>query len=105
MKAADAVVSNMGFDLPAAMKIGEALAGRDSETLFELFIDQQMNQLATRARSSAAGNPQQSGQMADLHQRLTLKIAEATRYNLDRKQLVCAVLQQLHDASNGAAAG
>lgn len=105
MKAADAVVSNRKFDLTAAMKIGDALGGRDSETLFELFIDQMMNQLAIRAHSAASANPRHAGLLAVIHQRLTLKIAEAIRYNLDRKQLVCAVLQQLNDASTGAAAG
>ena len=105
MKAADVVVSNKQFDLPAAMKIGDALAGRDSETLFELLTDQLMNQLASRARASAKASAHRSGQLANLHQMLTQKIAEATRYNLDRKQLVCAVLHQLHDATNGAAAG
>lgn len=105
MKAVESVISQKQYDLSAAMKIGEALAGRDSEMLFDLVAEQLMNALAAQAKTAVSNSVAQSIQHAQLHQHLTGKIAETVRYNLDRKQLVASILQQLHTVGNSAAAG
>lgn len=105
LDAADKVISGDRFDVSGALKIGEALATRDGEPLYLLLADNLLGQLARRAGDAALPDSFLAVSLSSLHASLSVKISEGMRFNLDRRQTVCELLQSLHEAKAGRTPG
>lgn len=77
-------------------KLADVLAAKDSETLYNFFCDQALDFVATRARGAALQSDIIAAErLARLTSSLTEKIGIASAYNLDRKQTVIEVLDEI----------
>ncbi|MGB8819319.1 MAG: DNA polymerase III subunit delta' [Rhizobiaceae bacterium] len=105
LKAIETLLATAVFNPSAALRIGEALAARDSEPLLMLTIDLLFGRAATQARELAREDPSRAQLLAILHHDLGTQIEQALRFNLDRRQMVFDLLSRLHGTSRAAAAG
>ncbi|MCS4242424.1 DNA polymerase-3 subunit delta' [Rhizobium sp. BIGb0125] len=91
------IMSNTG---PAARKsmhkLAEVLSQKDSDTVLSFFMDYASEELIARAKAAALAGDLHA---ADYHARLSSSIGEritiAQAYNLDRKQTVLSILEEM----------
>ena len=77
-------------------KLADVLSGKDSEVIHDFFMDHVGEELVTRARQAAlAGDLARADVLAKLSQDIGQKIAIADGYNLDRKQTILSILEQI----------
>lgn len=97
VEAFDTVLSADGPAARKAMhKLADVLAQKDSDTLFGFFTEHAGEMLAERARSAAlAGDIALADRHARLHSVIGEKINVAQAYNLDRKQTVISLLEDI----------
>lgn len=85
-------------------KLAEVLAGKDSETIFDFFVALVTGYVMVEARKAARdGDIDQADRFARLSSGVTERISVAQAYNLDRKQTVLMVLDDLRAASRSMA--
>jgi DNA polymerase III subunit delta' len=101
LDAAHKVISGPLFDASGALKVGEALSTRDGEPLYLLLTGHLLALTARLASAAAQTDSFQAASLASIHAALSAKISEGLRFNLDRRQTLCEVLQSLHAAAAG----
>lgn len=85
-------------------KLAEVLAGKDSETIFDFFVALVTGYVMGEARKAARdGDIDQADRFARLSSGVTERISVAQAYNLDRKQTVLMILDDLRAASRSMA--
>lgn len=81
-------------------KLADVLAGRDSETIYDFFVEMAGAHVVSAARQAAlAGDIVRAERMARLSSQLTEKLTIAQAYNLDRKQAILSLLDDLKAAA------
>lgn len=95
--ALDAVLSTTGPAARKAMhKLADVLSQKDSEILFGFFLDHAGQTLRERARTAAfAGDIAGAERLSRLFTAITEKVTVAQAYNLDRKQTIISVLEDM----------
>lgn len=95
--ALDAVLSTTGPAARKAMhKLADVLSQKDSEILFGFFLDHAGQTLRERARTAAfAGDIAGAERLSRLFTAITEKVTVALAYNLDRKQTIISVLEDM----------
>lgn len=77
-------------------KLADVLAARDGDTLYDFFCGQAIDHVVEQARAAAMhGEIGRAERMARLSSSLSEKIAIAAAYNLDRKQTVIEILDEI----------
>ena len=77
-------------------KLADVLAAKDGDTLYDFFCGQANDHVVTRARAAAIGGDIEAAErLARLSSALVEKIAIAAAYNLDRKQTVIEILDEI----------
>ncbi|MBZ9654832.1 DNA polymerase III subunit delta' [Phyllobacterium lublinensis] len=95
----DAILGKPVFDVPKAHALATALAGRDAEIQYELFLEDLLTRLAARARLTAEqGNVSGASRWSGLWNDMQNEAREAAAFNLDRKQTVLIFLERVHRA-------
>jgi DNA polymerase-3 subunit delta' len=97
IEAFGAIMSNTG---PAARKsmhkLADVLSQKDSDTVLSFFMDYASEEMIARAKAAALAGDLHA---ADYHARLSSSIGEritiAQAYNLDRKQTVLSILEEM----------
>ncbi len=98
--AADALLSARSFDPAAALKLGEAVSGRDGDIPFRLLMQHLLGRLAKSAKKAGeAGDLHRANRLASAWQAASAATGEAMAYNLDKKQHAAALLEQVHGLS------
>lgn len=96
---ADAItrtVSAPEFNVTDALKVAEAMSGRDSAVQFEIFNQTALDIVAGWARSAAVEqNVDAAARFSELWQDCGRIMAEADAYNLDKKQHVNGLLRRM----------
>ena len=90
----------MATDGPAARKqmhkLADVLAQKNGDIVLDFFVDHATEELMSRARQAAiAGNINAAEQHARLSSSLSERIAVAQAYNLDKKQMVISILEDM----------
>ncbi|KQV34334.1 MULTISPECIES: DNA polymerase III subunit delta' [unclassified Rhizobium] len=81
-------------------KLADVLAGKDSETIYDFFVEMAGAHVVSAAREAAlAGDIVRAERMARLSSQLTEKLTIAEAYNLDRKQAILSLLDDLRAAA------
>jgi len=85
-------------------KLADVLAGKDSETIFVFFLALVTGHMMGEARRAAhSGDLDRADRYARLSSSVTERITVAQAYNLDRKQTVLSILDDLRAASRALA--
>ncbi|MDW5313640.1 DNA polymerase III subunit delta' [Rhizobium sp. PL01] len=85
-------------------KLAEVLAGKDSETIFAFFLALVTGHMMDEARRAAhSGDLHRADRFARLSSSVTERITVAQAYNLDRKQTVLSILDDLRATSRATA--
>ena len=78
----------------ALHKLADALASKDSETVFSFFVESLLSRIEQDARTAALdGNLAIADRCADLASALKERIDVAVAYNLDRKQTIISAVE------------
>ncbi len=81
-------------------KLADVLSGKDSETIYDFFVEIVGNHVIGAARTAAVGGDiVRAERLARLSSSLTEKLAIAEAYNLDRKQSILSLLDELKAAT------
>jgi len=93
----DDVLSARGPAARKAMhKLADVLSGRDSETIYAFFLSHIGEHITDRARAAAlAGDLNTADRLARLSANLGERVAISLGYNLDRKQTVLSILEDM----------
>lgn len=91
------VIAGQGPAARKAMhKLADALAGRESETIFDFFVSHFEDDIMSRAKQAAEeGRIAVADRLSRLHSDVTERLNTADAYNLDRKQTILTVLGEL----------
>lgn len=95
------LVAERSFDAAEALRLGEAVSGRDRDVQFSIFnraVLDMINQHAT-ARAEA-GDTRGAAAAADLWDEINTAIRDAETFNLDRKQHAAGIAAKLNAAFN-----
>jgi DNA polymerase-3 subunit delta' len=85
-------------------KLADVLAGKDSETIFAFFLALVTGHMMGEARRAAySGDLERADRFARLSSGVTERITVAQAYNLDRKQTVLSILDDIRAASRALA--
>jgi DNA polymerase-3 subunit delta' len=85
-------------------KLADVLAGKDSETIFAFFLALVTGHMMGEARRAAySGDLERADRFARLSSSVTERITVAQAYNLDRKQTVLSILDDIRSASRALA--
>ncbi|WP_075289063.1 DNA polymerase III subunit delta' [Pararhizobium arenae] len=80
-------------------KLADVLSGKDSETIYDFFVEIAGNHVVGAARQAAiSGDILRAERLARLSSTLSDKLTTAEAYNLDRKQTILSVLDELKAA-------
>ncbi|HTO30673.1 MAG TPA: DNA polymerase III subunit delta' [Pararhizobium sp.] len=101
MAAFETILAGQGPAIRKDMhKLADVLAGKDSETIFEFFTALVTAHIMREARSAAhAGDIDRAERFARLSAGITERISVAQAYNLDRKQTILSILDDLKAVS------
>jgi DNA polymerase-3 subunit delta' len=92
------------FDAAAAVKLADAVAGRDQAIPFALFNAHALDHLGAQATQAAlAGDLARAEALSSAWQEASRTIAEAETYNLDKRQHVIGLVRRLQGVLAGAA--
>jgi DNA polymerase-3 subunit delta' len=92
------------FDIIAAAKLADAVAGRDQAIPFALFNAHALDHLGARASQAALeGDLARAEALSALWQEASRTIAETETYNLDKRQHAIGLMRRLQGALAGAA--
>jgi DNA polymerase-3 subunit delta' len=98
-QAVDRILDGKRFDLGAAGKVADAVAGRDSQHQFAMFGGHLEQTLAAAASSlGAAGAVADAERLASAWAAFGRAAAETDTYNLDKRQFVTSSLMHAHRA-------
>jgi len=101
--AVDSVLDAPGFDPAAAMRIADAVSGRDQSIQFDLFNEHLLTALSERAtRAAREGAPGVADMLAASWSEVRQAVAETDTFNLDKRQHVLGRLMHAHRALQGA---
>ena len=96
LEAFRAIVEGAGASRKDVHKLADVLAAKDGDTLYDFFCSQAIEHVAAQAKASALrGDIVRAERMARLASSLTEKIGIAAAYNLDRKQTVIELLDEI----------
>jgi DNA polymerase III subunit delta' len=96
---ADAILAKQRFDLPQALALASAIAGRESEIQYDLFLDHLLERIAAEARRLAGeGALSVANAWSAFWDQLRRDMIETQAFNLDRKQAVLILLEKAHRA-------
>ncbi len=99
--AVDDILAKPVFDVPKAHALATALSGRDAEIQYDLFLDDLLARIATKARLAAEqGNTHEANKWSLLWQEMQNEARDAAAFNLDRKQTVLIFLERSQRAFN-----
>ncbi|RVM01361.1 DNA polymerase III subunit delta', partial [Sinorhizobium meliloti] len=80
-------------------KLADVLSGKDSETIFDFFSSLLSGRIMQLAREAAiAGDVGRAERFARLSSSVGERLAVSNAYNLDRKQTILSLLDDLKDA-------
>jgi DNA polymerase III subunit delta' len=97
--AIDGILEKHVFDVPKAHALATALAGRDAEIQYDLFLEDILARIAVKARLAAEqGSGGEANRWSLLWQDMHNEAGEAAAYNLDRKQTVLIFLERIQRA-------
>jgi len=92
-----AMLAEAVFPVPQALKLAETLAKNDNEEGYALFLEYILDYLYKQAAAAAkAGDLRRADTFAALYSQKAEAINEAAAFNLDKKQFILVLLQQLH---------
>lgn len=98
-EAVDRVLDQPRFDTGEAIRIAQALSGRDAEIALDLFNRHVADRLGRDATLAArGGDTAAANRLAGLWEETRRTIVERETYNLDKRQHVSGLLQRLHAA-------
>ena len=87
------------FDIAEALRLGEAVSGRERDVQFAIFNRSVLDMIAARAAAFAkTGNAAAAARAADLWDEANTAIRDAETYNLDRKQHAAGLAARLNAA-------
>ncbi|WP_087587056.1 DNA polymerase III subunit delta' [Nitratireductor soli] len=87
------------FDIAEALRLGDAVNGRERDVQFAIFNRAVLDMIAARAAAFAeAGDAAAAARAADLWDETNTAIRDAETYNLDRKQHVAGLAARLNAA-------
>lgn len=95
------LVSGRNFDAAEALRLGEAVSGRERDVQFSIFnrtVLDMINQFATTR--AEAGDTRGAAAAADLWDEINTAIRDAETFNLDRKQHASGIAAKLNAAFN-----
>jgi DNA polymerase III subunit delta' len=99
-EAADALIEAVVFDAEKAAKLGDVLTAREAEIQYQLLTDHLLQRIAKAADRHAAGaDTRRAETMARSFSETREMLAQAHRFNLDRKQTVFGLIAALHEIS------
>ncbi len=82
-----------------AHKLADVLSGRDAETIYDFFTELVSRHVTAQARASAlSGDLERAERLARLSSDLSERVTLAEAYNLDRKQTVLQILDDIRAA-------
>lgn len=97
-EATDRIARAKSFDVAAAHRLADAVAGRDSAIQFDIFNRHLLDMLAEAASDAARqGDGARAARLSDIWQETRIAISEAETYNLDRKQHALNMIVRLQD--------
>lgn len=95
--ATDEVIDAPSFDVLAADKIAQALAGRDASIQFDIFNRHAAERVARAASASAqTGDSGRATRLSELWSETASTIRDTETYNLDKRQHVMGLLHRLN---------
>jgi DNA polymerase-3 subunit delta' len=97
IEALDSILSSKGGAQRRAMhRVADAVSQKDNDTLFDFFIDHVGELLVSEARKAAlSGSTSRAASIADQHGRIAEWVAQSEAYNLDRKQTILSLLEDV----------
>ncbi len=96
--ALDQLIAARPFDVGAAWKLADAVAGRDQSIQFRLFNRHVLDHLGECASAAAlAGELGRAERISALWQEANRTIGETETYNLDKRQHVAGLARRMHD--------
>lgn len=97
--AIDRVASDRAFDVGAAWKLADAVAGKGQAIQFALFNRHLLDRVAEMARQAAeAGDLARADRLSAFWQEAVRTIDETETYNLDKRQHVAGLTRRMHEA-------
>jgi DNA polymerase-3 subunit delta' len=97
-EATDKITRAPSLDIPAAHRLADAVAGRDSAIQFDIFNRHVLDILAAAASGAALrGEAVRAGRYSQDWQDIRVAIEETETYNLDRKQHALNMIARLQD--------
>jgi DNA polymerase-3 subunit delta' len=93
------VIAAPRFPVAQALRVAEAVAGRDGAVAFSIFNQTVLDAIAAdAARTATEGNPGGANRLSELWSETARAIGETETYNLDKKQHVMGLLRRMHQA-------
>jgi DNA polymerase III subunit delta' len=99
-ESADALIAAHVLDVEKAARLGDVLTAREAEIQYQLLTDHLVQRISiAAARHSASGNRTAAEAMARSFSETRAMLAQASGFNLDRKQTVFGMIAALHGKS------
>lgn len=93
----DSLLAGPELDIAKALKLAEAVSGRDADIQFSIVNDAILGRIADRARKMAAeGDTGESARWSDVWHQASDEIRQTSIFNLDKKQHLLGLIAKLH---------
>jgi DNA polymerase III subunit delta' len=94
---ADRLISDAIFNVDVAAKLGDAMTSREADIQYQLLTDHLLQRVARASQHHAeSGDLKRADTMASYYEECRQMLAEASAFNLDRKQTVFGLISQLN---------
>jgi DNA polymerase III subunit delta' len=95
-RTADQLIETRNFDAEKAGKLGDALGGRDADIQYQLLTDHLLSRIGmAAARHASSANTASAQQLSEFSRETASKLADAQRFNLDRKQTIFGLIASM----------
>ena len=95
------VVASPRFPVAEALRVAEAVSGRDGSVAFSIFNQIVLDAIAADAAHAAtAGDGDAANRLSELWGDVARAIRETDTYNLDKKQHAMGLLRRMHEAAS-----
>jgi DNA polymerase III subunit delta' len=96
IKTADQLIETKYFDAERAGKLGDAMGGRDADIQYLLLTDHLLSRIGVAAaRHVSLAKTASARQLSEFSRETAAKLAEAQKFNLDRKQTIFGLISAI----------
>lgn len=96
VRKADQLIKSRIFGAEEASKLGDAMSGRDADTQYQLLTDHLLSRIGSAAlRHAGSGETVIARQLSEFNRDTAAMLADAQRFNLDRKQTIFGLIAAL----------